>query len=269
MQSKRIGLFLGLGISGAVVAAINPSAIVETGENTLRGLSTQTVMTMSINHEAYQRELKLRSWTVGKEKSLVVILNPAKETGVASLRLKDQMWNFFPKTEQTIRVPTSVMLQSWMGSDFTNDDLMKLSSLSEDYHHRWIRTEKLGKEKVHLIECLPKPDAPVVWGKINYWARVSDNLPVKEDYYDEKGKLVRTLTLSSFKKMDDRVIPTVLTIKNTETPKDETVVTYEKIVFDKKIPGHWFEKDRVRNSSQEALNLQRGWSHDPLGQQTL
>lgn len=257
---KAWNLFIGLVWAANLVAAVNPTAIVEKGENTLRGNSTQTIMSMNINHEAYQRELKLRSWTVGKEKSLVVILHPAKETGVASLRLENQMWNFFPKTEQTIRVPTSVMLQSWMGSDFTNDDLMKLSSLSKDYNHRWIRTEKLGKDKVHLIECLPKPNAPVVWGKINYWARVSDNLPVKEDYYDEKGTLVRTLKLSSFKKMDDRVVPTILTIKNLATPKDETVVKYEKIIFDKKIPTQWFEKDRVRNSSQDALNLKRGWS---------
>jgi len=266
---KRVVILFVLNLLGTLQGANNPSGIVEQGESTLRGLSTQTVMTMKINHESYQRELKLRSWTMGKDKSLVVILQPAKETGVASLRLENQMWNFFPKTEQTIRVPTSVMLQSWMGSDFTNDDLMKLSSLSKDYHHRWVRTEKLGKEKVHLIECLPKPDTPVVWGKIHYWARTTDSLPVKEDYYDEKGKLVRTLTLSAFKKMDDRVIPTVLKIKNTDTPKDETVVTYEKMVFDKKIPNNWFEKERVRNSSQEALNLKSGWSSEPLESNNL
>jgi hypothetical protein len=145
---------------------------------------------------------------------------------------------------------------------------MKLSSISKDYIHRRIRTEKLGKDKVHLIECLPKPNAPVVWGKINYWAKVSDNLPVKEDYYDEKGKLVRTLTLSSYKKMDDRVIPTRLTIKNTDSPNDETTVTYEKIIFDRKIEAHWFEKERVRNSSQDALNLQLGWATGRLSQNT-
>lgn len=265
---KTQALFLSLGLVTGAMGAIDASSIVELGERTLKGLSTQTLMTMNINHEAYHRELKLRSWTIGNEKSLVVILAPAKETGVASLRVENQMWNYFPKTDQTMRVPTSVMLQSWMGSDFTNDNLMKLSSLSKDYTHRWVRTEKLGKDKVHLIECLPKPNAPVVWGKINYWAKVSDNLPVKEDYYDEKGKRVRTLTLSSHKKMDDRVIPTRLTIKNVDSPNDETTVTYEKIIFDRKIGAHWFERERVRNSSQSSLNLQLGWATERLSQDT-
>ena len=258
-----LGLVVFLGTE-IISASVNPTSVVERGESLMRGLSTQMVMRMNINHEAYQRELKLRSWTHGKDKSLVVILSPAKETGVASLRVQNQMWNFFPKTDQTVRVPASVMLQSWMGSDFTNDDLMKLSSLSSDYSHKWISTEKMGQDKVHLIECLPKPDAPVVWGKIKYWARVSDQLPVKEEYFDEKGKLVRTLLLSGFKKMDDRVIPTILRIKNVDSPKDETVVTYEKMLFDRKIPSKWFEKETLRATSQNGLNLASGWSMESL-----
>ncbi len=262
-MQKLLGL-LALVCLHSLRAQVDPSVIVQKGEALMRGRSTQMVMTMNVNHEAYQRELKLRSWTQGKDRSLVVILSPAKETGVSSLRIENQMWNFFPKTEQTIRVPTSVMLQSWMGSDFTNDDLMKLSSLSTDYTHTFIRSEKSGKDKLNLIECQPKPNAPVVWGKINYWARSSDNLPVKEEYYDEKGKLVRTLTFSKFKKMDDRVIPTVLKIKNVDSSKDETVVTYDKILFDRKIESHWFEKESLRNSSQDGLNLAVGGSQESL-----
>ncbi|MFM8314622.1 MAG: outer membrane lipoprotein-sorting protein, partial [Deltaproteobacteria bacterium] len=241
---KNTVLLLTVLFSGGLFSAPNPTEIVERGESLLRGRSTQTLMKMNIEHESYQRELRLRSWTVGKNRSMVSILAPAKEKGIASLRVDNQMWNFFPKTDQTVRIPTSVMLQSWMGSDFTNDDLMKLSSLSVDYTHRWVRTEKIGNEKVHLIECLPKTNAPVVWGKINYWARVSDHLPVKEDYYDEKGQLVRTLTLSSFRKMDDRVVPTVLKIRNTSSPKDQTIVTYEKMIFDKKVHPQWFEREK-------------------------
>jgi Outer membrane lipoprotein-sorting protein len=264
VKMVRLVLVLG-GVSlCSWAASVNPSLVVAQGESALRGRSTQIQMTMKIHHEAYDRELRLRSWTLGNEKSLVAILSPAKESGVASLRLENQMWNFFPKTDQVVRVPTSVMLQSWMGSDFTNDDLMKLSSISHDYNHRWIKTEKMGKEKVHLIECRPKPNAPVVWGKINYWARALDNLPVKEDYYDEKEKLVRTLELSGFQKMDDRIIPTLLKIRNVETPKEETVVIYEKILFDRKLEPHWFEKEDIKNSSREGLNLAAGWSLESL-----
>mgnify|MGYP003340736801 FL=1 len=147
---KNTVLLLTVLFSGGLFSAPNPTEIVERGESLLRGRSTQTLMKMNIEHESYQRELRLRSWTVGKNRSMVSILAPAKEKGIASLRVDNQMWNFFPKTDQTVRIPTSVMLQSWMGSDFTNDDLMKLSSLSVDYTHRWVRTEKIGNEKVHL-----------------------------------------------------------------------------------------------------------------------
>ena len=240
-------------------APINPSSVIEQGEKQLRGETSQIQMRMMIRHAAYQRELMLRSWSVGKEKSLVVILEPPKENGISSLRLLNQMWNFFPNTDQTIRIPTSVMLQSWMGSDFTNDDLMKLSSLSADYDHQLLKELKYQNESVRLIQCTPKPKAPVVWGKILYWARTKDNLPMKEEYYDEKEKLIRTLLLSEFKLMDDRIIPTKLSIESAENPGESTTITYEKALYDRKIPDSQFERGRLREISQNAKNKNQAW----------
>lgn len=230
------------------------AAIVRSGETRLRGLSTQAILRMEIQRADFSRKLKLRTWTKGNEKSLVHILEPAKEKGVISLRVKDQMWNYLPKTDQVIRVPSSLMLQSWMGSDFTNDDLMKASSLVGDYTHKLVRTEKLAGETVSVIECLPKPDAPVVWGKILYWARQSDDLPVKQEFYDEKGKLIRTLALTRFQKMDDRVIPTVWTMAKADNAAESTRVTYEKILYDKSLEDGIFDREKLRRTSQSGKN---------------
>lgn len=269
MPSVKLSFFvLSLFLTQYVFAAatLHPSEIVRSGEEKMRGDSTQVLMTMKIIHTDYQRELSLRSWTLGKKKSLVEILKPVKEIGVTSLRVSSEMWNYLPKTDQVIRVPSSMMLQSWMGSDFTNDDLMKMSSLNTDYTHELKEKKKVNGEEIYVISCIPKKDAPVVWGKVYYWARVSDNLPVKEEFFDDKGKKVRTLSLSGFKQMDDRVIPTILKIEKEDNPNESTTVTYEKILYNRAVSDSLFDKDSIRRTSQNGKNVSQGWMEAPLTQ---
>jgi len=229
------------------------------GEARLRGTSTQSVMRMTIRRPSFTRTLKIRSWSRGTDQAMVEILNPAKEEGVSSLRNEGQMWNYLPKTDQVVRVPTSLMLQSWMGSDFTNDDLMKASSLVRDYRHSIVKYGVLDKERVIQILCVPKPNAPVVWGKIVYFARTSDKLPVREAYYDEKGKLVRTLFMDHFKKMDDRVVPSQITVKKADGSNESTTVIYEKILYDREVAESVFNRDQLRKNAQEGKVVTAGW----------
>lgn len=243
------------------VLATGPSAsdLIERAEKQLRGESSQQILVMKVVRSNYRRELKLRSWTLGRKKALVEILEPRKEEGVTSLRIDGEMWNYLPKTEQVIRVPSSMMLQSWMGSDFTNDDLVKMSSLSADYQHSLTREETLDGEKVSLITCTPKPNAPVVWDKILYWARKSDGLPIREEFYDDRGKLVRTLKLEEFKKMDDRVIPTRLTIEKASQPGELTTLTYEKVLYDRSIDQGLFDRDKLKRISSLGKDQNSAW----------
>ncbi len=229
------------------------------GEARLRGNSTQSVMRMTIHRPSFTRSLKVRSWTRGADHALVEILDPAKEEGVSSLRNETQMWNYLPKTDQVVRVPSSLMLQSWMGSDFTNDDLMKASSLVRDYRHTIVKYGTIDKERVVQIQCLPKPNAPVVWGKIMYFARMSDKLPVKQAFFDEKGKLVRTLFMSHFKTMDDRTIPTEITVRRADEPKEYTTVVYEKILYNREVAESVFNRDQLRQNAQQGKVITAGW----------
>jgi outer membrane lipoprotein-sorting protein len=239
--------------------ALDADKIVEKSESKTRGISTQALMTMVVKRPSYTRTLKLRSWSVGKEKALVEILEPVKETGVSSLRVQMEMWNYLPKTDQVIRIPPSLMLQSWMGSDFTNDDLMKSSSISRDYRHRLVKKEILNGQKSLLIECLPKKDAAVVWGKIQFWVRESDYLPVKQKFFDDQNKWVRTIDFSQYKKMDDRTIPSKMQVTVAGASKEATIVTYQKILYDRKLPNSLFQREEVRQSSQRGKILAAGW----------
>jgi len=247
----------------ATHSALDAKEVVRLGEERLRGDSSQSTMSMLIQRPSYRRELLLRSWARGADRALVEILEPAKETGVASLRVENQMWNYLPKTDQVVRVPTSLMLQSWMGSDFTNDDLMKSSSLARDYKHRVLTYHTVRNEKVVLIECLPLAGAPVVWGKIHHWARMSDYLPIHQKFYDERGSLVRTIDFSHFKEMDGRVIPTTVKVTQAESSQGATTVKYQKIVFNHAIPDLVFEKDEIRRMSQKGKVITAGWFLNP------
>lgn len=255
---------VGIFSSRTILADSLAETIIRMGEKQTRGETTQAIMVMDILRPDYSRRLKVRAWTLGHQHALVEILDPLKEEGVCSLRVQSEMWNYLPKTDQVVRVPTSLMLQSWMGSDFTNDDLMKASSLIRDYRHRLLRREKVGGDRTNLIECLPKPDAPVVWGKILYWARIKDNLPVKQQFFDDSGNLVRTLTFSNFRKMDDRIIPTLVLVDKADNPRERTIVSYEKILYDRRLSRQIFDKEAIRGISQEGKVLTAGWFLSPI-----
>lgn len=237
--------------------------IIQKGEQTMQGVTSQASMRMLIHRPLYQRELTLRSWVKKDESALVEILSPAKEEGVSSLRKDNMMWNYLPKTDQILRVPSSMMLQSWMGSDFTNDDLMKASSLSKDYNHKIIKSQTIKGEAMYLIECTPKPQAPVVWGKVLYWARKIDSLPIHQKFFDDKQTLVRNIHFSEFKKMGGRVIPTQLVVTKSDQPEEYTQVNYDKVIFDQVIPDSLFSKDQLRKHSQEGKVITAGWYFGP------
>lgn len=261
MNKKNLALTVVVLTSASqIYAKMDASTVIRMGERQIRGLSTQAALEMVIKKPNFTRTLELRSWTDGDQKTLVEILKPAKEERISSLRVHQQMWNYLPKTDQVVRVPTSLMLQSWMGSDFTNDDLMKSSSLIRDYNHKIAKTDK----QTILIECIAKPKAPVVWGKILYLARVADNLPLRETFYDEKGALVRTLTFDQFQKMDDRVIPTRVTVNVAGVGNQTTTLIYQKILYDRVIDRSIFDKDSLRRSALNGGQLASGWSTKPL-----
>ena len=235
-------------LSASEVRAQAPTGheIVERVESLLWGKTLQAEMEMTVTTPRWRRTLSLQTWIDRPRRSFVRILAPAKEKGIGSLRIGAEMWNFLPAIERVIKIPPSMMMQPWMGSDFTNDDLVKESSLVADYDHRVVRTEGGGDSAVYVVEAIPKPDAAVVWGRIMLRARKSDLLPVSEEFYDERGQLVRVMTFSDVRTLGGRIIPTRWEMRPTAKPGNWTAVVLKRARYDAPIAAEIFSQRNLQ-----------------------
>jgi len=214
--------------------------IVTKAENSIKGKTSHAKIEMTVVTPDYSRTLKMESWWVGNKKALIVIKEPRRERGNKTLKIGNEMWSYLANTETTIKIPPSMMLQSWNGSDFTNDDLVRESNIQRDYKLTLVGNDTLNGIKCWKIEGIPHPDAPVVWGKILYWVRQKDYLPAKVEYYDEKGNLKRYMIFESIKRMGGRKIPTVWKMINMVKKGHSTSFKLISIEFDKHIPDRIF-----------------------------
>jgi outer membrane lipoprotein-sorting protein len=221
--------------------------ILDKVDDTYRGRSARGQMRMKVVNPNYKRELVMDFWSHGKEKSLVRIVEPKKERRTATLKNGNNIWNYLPKVNRTIKIPSSMMGGSWMGSDFTNDDLVKEHRMADDYAPKITFDGSRGGQKVIEITCTPKPNAPVVWGKLVVTVRAQDYLPVRIDYHKERGGLARRLTFSNYEQLGGRLVPTTMTMIPRDKPGHSTVVTYEKLTFDVSLPANLFTVASLRS----------------------
>lgn len=197
-----------------------------------RGSTSVGQMEMEVVTAHWSRTLRMKVYTEGMDRSLVRITYPAKEEGVATLKVDNNIWNYLPKIKRVTKVPASMMLGSWMGSHFTNDDVVKDSQYVRDYDTKiTFEGERDGQEILELT-LYPKPEAPVVWGKIVSIIRAEDYIPLKMIYFDEEGEEVRVMDFGEIKEMGGRTIPSVLSMRPLDKPEEYTRVTYLDITFD-------------------------------------
>lgn len=223
--------------------------IIQDVNRRLEGRSSQGDMEMKIVTPRWQRTLRMKIWSKGLDYSFVRILSPQRERGMASLKRKEQMWNFLPRAAMVMRIPPSMMGSSWMGSDFTNDDLIKGSNLVRDYSAKIQRVKGKGEQERAEVELIPRPNAPVVWGKLTIWVRTKDMMPLEQNYFDDKGRLIRKMTFSDFKQMGDRIFPTVMKMQNLQKPGHHTTMIYHKIQFNKDISSSTFSLRNLKKKS--------------------
>lgn len=230
------------------VFSMDPGKRIAAAEKHLEGNSFMATATMTVKREAEERSMKMNLWWKGRKYAFIRVLEPKKDAGTGNLRIDMNLWQYLPKVNRIIRVPSSMMLQSWMGSDFSNDDLVRGGSLLNDYTHKEIAKEKVLDHSTVKIECTPKPNAPVVWGKINVWVREADNSPVKHEYYSERGVLIKVLEGENFETFGNHIIPTKLTMKNIKKNNSYTIISYDKntVMFDTEIPDIIFTQENLR-----------------------
>jgi len=235
------GLLLGVLVSAPVAAAeLSPKQILDRVDDLYRGNSSHGKLTMTVKTEHWKREMQAEFWSLGKEKSLIRILSPKKEKGTATLKNGNKIWNYLPKVKRTIKVPSSMMGGSWMGSHFTNDDLVKESRMADDFDFKiGFEGEREGKKIIELV-CIPKEDAAVVWGKVTVEVEAGSYLPLKQLYFDEDMNLARTMVFTDPKKLDDRNLPSVMRVVPADKPEEFTEVRYEDMKFDLDLPDRQF-----------------------------
>ena len=235
-------------LAGAPALAGEPSVeeLLDATDDVTRGTSSVAEVSMRVKTARYERSMRMKVWSKGTEQSLIVIESPAKDEGTATLKSGDNIWNYLPKVDRTIKVPAGMMSGSWMGSHFTNDDLVRENRLAEEFTAEITgRPEGEDPSGIYRITLTPKPDAPVVWGQLQVEVR-ADAIPVAIRYYDEDGALVRTMRFLDVRAIDGRTVPARLRVEPADAPGEYTEITYEDIDFDAEIPDATFSLQALR-----------------------
>jgi outer membrane lipoprotein-sorting protein len=236
-------------LSVAPSEELSSQEILDRVDKMWRGESSIGTYQMKIKTTNWERNLRIKSWTKGLDYTLMRIEYPKKEKGVATLKVENNLWNYLPKIKRVIKVPSSLMMGSWMGSHFTNDDLVKESTLADDYTHSITFDGEREGQEIYEITLFPKEEAAVVWGKMVILIRKKDFMPLYEEFFDEEEKPVRKMTFSDVKMMGERLLPSRLTVVPYDKPGEFTEVTYVEIVFNMEIPDNFFS---LRNLKQQG-----------------
>lgn len=234
-------------LSGIFSYAQDATEIVKKADEKMRGEeSSYSIMTMQIVRPTWERTITFKTWTKGTQYSLALVTSPAKEKGQAFLKRENEMWNWNPTINRMIKLPPSMLSQGWMGSDYTNDDLLNESSIVVDYTHKITGNETVSGRDCYKIELTPKENAPVVWGKIIMWISKQDYMILKSEYYDEDDYLVKTELGSDIKDMSGRIIPTKYELIPADKEGYKTIVTWDKIEFNIPLSTNFFSQQNLK-----------------------
>jgi hypothetical protein len=227
-------------------------ALLDASDDINRGRSSHGRVKMSVKTSRYEREMEMELWTEGEERSLIRVLSPKRERGVATLKVGDEAWNYLPKVARTLKLSTASMGGAWMGSHLTNDDLVRGSRMRDDY--TWALYERpqgegeaqTGRYEVHLT---PKPEAPVVWGLVKLWVS-AQRVPERIEYFNERGALLRTISFHEVTKKGERLIPMLTRVTPADKPNERTELRYLELEFDVKLPPRTFSLQALKRATR-------------------
>ena len=237
MKTVLTALLVIIGISGWTQSA---DEIIQKAEDRMRGTSSYAEMTITTIRPKWQREMKVKSWTKGDDYSVTMVMSPAKDKGTVFLKRESEIWNYVPSIERTIKMPPSMMSQSWMGTDMTNDDLVKESSLKNDYDKKILGSETIEGLDCYKIQLTPKAGVNSIWGKVVIWISKKDYLQLQTKFYDEDNVLVNTIQGKSVKMMGGKLIPTTMEIIPANKKGQKTRMTYTSLQFNLEIKDEMF-----------------------------
>ncbi len=249
MRCVVLLLLLVLGAPAVAAEFDNARQLIRAAMDHWRGETSYINNTMTIHRPTWQRSMSMVGWTSGDKTSLMRVTAPAKDAGNGTLTKDDNMWIYTPKINRIIKVPSSMMGQSWMGSDFSNKDVSKSTDILSEYEHRLLKSYEQDGHTVYVIEAIPHEDAAVVWGKQVVYVR-DDYVMLEEQFWDQDGILVKTMAALEVQEIAGRSVATVMRMGKTETPDEWTELKISSIEFDVDLPPHLFTLSNLRNPRQ-------------------
>lgn len=220
--------------------------MIKISEDIMQGESNIMRLAMEVKTPTWQREYKMDVWMKARNKTLIKISSPARKMGESYLKRNLQLWLHMPQVERTILIPPSSMLQPFLGGDFSYDDLVKVSRLSEDYNCQLLKEEIVREEMAYVINLEPKPEAPVVYGRLKIWLRKNDYAPLRQEFYDEHNMLLKTIDFLDITFMGGHTIPTIWKMTNNLKQGYQTIIKVEDAKFDLEIANEVFDRERLR-----------------------
>ena len=241
-------LFYALLCIATGASAADPTArdIVGRALDQLRGKTSEAVSSMVIHRPDWERKMTIKGYTEGRKKSIFWILSPPRDEGNGTLKVGTDMWIYNPKINRVIKLPPSMMSQSWMGSDFSNNDLARSDTVLEDYDHRLVGEKHVGGRRVYVIDSPARPTAPVIWGKQRFEIR-EDAILLREDFYDQEGVLVKSLETLEIAARNGRLIPVKMRMNRAEAQDRYTLLAYGDVKFDVELPPNLFTRSALKN----------------------
>ncbi len=221
--------------------------IIKRMEDRMRGTSSYVEMTMTTVRPRYTREISMKAWTKGENFSLILITAPARDKGIAYLKRFREIWNYVPSIDRMIKMPPSMMSQSWMGSDFSNDDLVKESSTIQDFHHKLLPSQTVDGLECFVIELIPKPESSIIYDKVKIWVTKGNYLQWRIENYDEMGELVNVIKMSDIKTLGGREIPTRMELTPMDRKGNKTIITYQNARFNMPVEDNFFTVQNLKN----------------------
>jgi len=225
----------------------DPTEIVRKANDLMTGRSSESSATMTIDRPSWTRKVSMKTWSLGNDYYMILITAPAQDKGQVFLKRHNEMWNWMPSISRIIRIPPSMMGQNWMGSDFTNNDLVKANSIVDDYTHTLLGTENISGYDCYKIQLTPKPDAAVVWDKIITWIAKDKYFMLKAEYYNEDGELVNREVQSDIRHFDDRDLPSKLVMTPVKEKGKQTIFEFQKIAFNVSLKESFFSQQNMKN----------------------
>ena len=246
--NKQFMLFLIIVLNASLVLSdtISSRDLIQQAMNHWRGVTSYSEITMTIHRVDWERSMSMQTWTEGDETSLVRVIRPKKDAGSGTLTKDNNMWTFAPKINRIIKIPSSMMNQSWMGSDFSNKDISKSTDIIDQYDHKILKAYKQDSHTVYIVESIPHEDAAVVWGKEILTIR-DDYVLLEQQFWDQDNILVKTMKSLEIKKLGGRTVASVIRMGKIDTPEEWTEMSIQNIKFDLPHPGSLFTLSNLRN----------------------